>query len=440
VRKIVISGLVAVAAVLGSAVPAVTASAATTGQPAVRVPAAAAVLARPAAAAVFLTTIGDRISCASPTACLAVGTNTDSSGTASITVAERLHGTAWKSVAVKAPAGATATALTGVSCKAATYCLVVGEYGDKQGRPHPAAWAWNGTTLTAVAAPSMPAGIPVDQLTAVSCVAVKSCVAFGTATGPGTYLQLIWTWNGKAWARRTATLPGDGAQTELSAAHCFSLTACEVAGTAEHTGGSTFTENALFAAWNGKAFTAQRAGAVGGATDFVIVTDLSCLSPSHCAAVGGSVVGTAKTTITGAFAQIWNGKTWTATKWAGPKGTIEALLFAVSCTSASSCVAVGGDGNAKATAAASLVWNGTRWSVVAVPRAGAGLSSVFVRQLPEGRRLRGNRRVRQGKREERQAAGRLLERQGLEAQGRVATTPGRSAITPRKGVQCAKSS
>jgi hypothetical protein len=75
------------------------------------------------------------------------------------------------------------------------------------------------------------------------------------------------------------------------------------------------------------------------------------------------------------FAEVWNGKTWTATKWAGPKGSTIAGLFGVSCTSATSCIAVGGAGTQKVMHAAALSFNGTKWSVLKVPGVGSGLSS-----------------------------------------------------------------
>ena len=99
-RKIVISGLVAVAAVLGSAVPAVTASAATAGTRATAVPAVTArlataagpaTLARPATViSADLAAMGDKISCASPTACLAVGAAGGENGP-QVAVARALH-------------------------------------------------------------------------------------------------------------------------------------------------------------------------------------------------------------------------------------------------------------------------------------------------------------------------------------------------------------
>src|SRR5258708_248788 len=176
----------AAAAVLGSVIPAAAAGAATDSAPA-----AAARLASPArpgaSIAAVLPTTGDRISCAAPTACLAVGADSGSSGN-QVPVAEALHGTTWKPVTVKAPKGAVSTALTGVSCKAATYCLVVGEFGDKTGTTHPAALTWNGTALTPVAPPTV-GGFLIYNLNAVSCVAVKSCVAIGTAYGESTNVQ-----------------------------------------------------------------------------------------------------------------------------------------------------------------------------------------------------------------------------------------------------------
>src|SRR6478752_3739653 len=90
VRKLALSGLVAVATVLGSAIPA---AASTANTPAA---AAAAATARPTAAATAAAaSLGGRISCASPTACLAVGADINSAGN-STPIAETLHGTTWK--------------------------------------------------------------------------------------------------------------------------------------------------------------------------------------------------------------------------------------------------------------------------------------------------------------------------------------------------------
>jgi hypothetical protein len=383
-RKIVISGLVTVAAVLGSAVPAVTASAATaktaTAVTTTAWPAAAglATPARPATnISADLGAMGDKISCASPTACLAVEGIGGDTGP-EVATAEALHGTAWRSVAVKAPKGAQDTALTGVSCKAATYCLVLGAYEGKDYNYHPAAWTWNGTALTPLAAPPLPKALDLISLAAVSCVAVKSCVAFGTAGSPGLSTdgdtQLIWTWNGAKWALRTAALPGSAAGTEVTAAHCFSITSCIVAGATVTI--STGDSTAMAVTWNGKEFMPQQM-AQPKHVSFAPISGISCSSPAHCAAVGENLHLTTTTETLAGFVEIWNGKTWTVTNWAGPKGSTYAVLIGVSCTSPGSCMAAGVAGTDKSASAQALTWNGTHWWAVGVPSAGKGLASEF---------------------------------------------------------------
>jgi hypothetical protein len=372
---------VAIAAVLGSAVPAVTAVAATRESAATPVPAVVqlatagrlATAARPdAGSPVDLSFLGDRISCASPTACLAIGSNAN----ASAPIAEALHGTAWKSVAVTTPKGATGTVLTGVSCKAVTYCLVIGAYVDKDGATHPAAWTWNGTALTLVAAPAVPKADFIESLAAVSCVAVKSCVAIGSAeSGNGTTVQFVWTWNGSKWALKTAAMPGGAKDAQLTAAHCFSLTSCVVGGST-FSGTGTFSSGLVLATWNGRAFTPQQAPQPKNVS-FALLADVACFSPGHCVAVGENATLTTKTETAAGFAEVWNGKTWAVTNWAGPKGATLAAVLSASCTTATSCVAVGAAGTQKSMTASSLIWNGTHWSVVAVPSAGKGLVSDF---------------------------------------------------------------
>jgi hypothetical protein len=201
-------------------------------------------------------------------------------------------------------------------------------------------------------------------------------VVIGSAFGSsGNSVQIIWTWNGKTWARQTATTGAKGTQTELEAAHCFALTSCVVAGTTDTVSGTSVTESLLLATWNGKAFTPQHAGAVS--LNFGIATDVWCFSPSHCAMTGVNIGVSGKSSTMTGFTEVWNGKTWTATKWAGPKGSTIAGLFGVSCTSATNCIAVGAAGTAKAMHAAALSYNGTKWSVLKVPSVGGGLNSDF---------------------------------------------------------------
>lgn len=369
-RKLALSGLVAIAAVLGSAIP-LTASAATTPSAATAV-----ALARPAASTgIAVAGLGGRISCASPTVCLAVGSDLNSAGS-STPVAEALHGTTWKSVAVKSPGGSLSAELTGVSCKAANYCLVVGDYTSKAGLTLPYVLTWNGSALTAIVKAPLPSGDFVSAIGGVSCVAVKSCVIFGSAYSSSGLSedQFVWTWNGSKWGRKLAGSLSGSLSEEFTAASCVSLTSCFEAGVATNASGGL---SELLATWDGTSLTTQTVAATLGSS-VLYPADLSCSSGTDCAVVGfGFNLNTSTTVSAYGFTQVWDGSAWTTAKWRGPKGASVALLLGVSCASADNCTAVGASGTAKSGAAASLVWNGTHWAAVAVPGVGKGITTEF---------------------------------------------------------------
>jgi hypothetical protein len=365
VRKIVMSGAVALAAVLGFMLPAASASAA------VRPTAASAALpstVRPLASiesgAFFL---GSRISCGSATNCLTVGANLNSSS--ETPTAEALSGTKWRSVPVKLPKGADGAGLTGVSCKAATYCLVIGDYSTSAGAQLAFALTWNGSALTPVAAPPVPAG-GLLALNAISCAAVKSCVVVGTSIGAGastTVDTFVDTWNGSKWTE-VKTAP-KVVLDEFTAMHCFTSKDCVAAGDADAETGAT---TVLVATWNGKTWTPEKAVTPAGQ---VVVTGLSCGSAKSCALVGGSLNNSATRGF--GFLEVWNGKTWSETKWTGAKGDTLAIVFDVSCTSATDCMAVGAAGSSKSGGAAAVSWNGKKWTALTVPGPAKGDSSTF---------------------------------------------------------------
>ena len=323
--------------------------------------------------------VGTGISCASPTACLSVGVHEDGSSSSSSVApfAARLHAGTWKAVPVKAPKGANFAVPAGVSCKAATSCLVVG-VALRNSVPGivPFALAWNGTTLTPIAGPPLPAHT-FGQATAVSCVAVNSCVVIGSATNMNTdaNVQIIWTWNGTAWTRTTVPDADPGTMTEFSALHCFSLTSCVVIGDGPVTASSSGADTPVAASWNGTAFTDLNAPQPSGVS-MAVFNGLSCVSARSCVVVGSGYTGSAGTP-SRAFAEVWNGKTWTVTKWSGPKGDTQAELLDVSCTSAVRCIAVGGHGTPKAGAPAALAWTGSKWTVLKVAGPGQGKAAAF---------------------------------------------------------------
>jgi hypothetical protein len=120
------------------------------------------------------------VSCSSPVACTAVGSlGYDPDQTP---VIERWDGTAWTAqTPAPPPAGDKQSALAGVSCASATACTAVGSYraagprGHKHNTSQAFIQAWNGATWTAEQAPAF----GTSGLASVSCTAPAACTAVG---------------------------------------------------------------------------------------------------------------------------------------------------------------------------------------------------------------------------------------------------------------------
>lgn len=77
------------------------------------------------------------------------------------------------------------------------------------------------------------------------------------------------------------------------------------------------------------------------------------------------------------FAEMWNGKSWTADKVAAPNGNAESFLFGISCRPSGRCAAVGSAGASTAAKATALSYNGKTWAAQNVAGPGLGKSSDF---------------------------------------------------------------
>jgi hypothetical protein len=94
------------------------------------------------------------------------------------------------------------------------------------------------------------------------------------------------------------------------------------------------------------------------------LSDVSCVGPSFCAAVGA--LDQRPNTQSGLA--LWNGSTWQASP--DPAAAIQPSLSKVSCVSASFCMAVGQYQNAQTFSTDTLIeyWNGVAWSILASPQ------------------------------------------------------------------------
>jgi hypothetical protein len=118
------------------------------------------------------------VSCATPSSCVAVGSDYGSSYGTAAPLAEVLNGTTW--TAQTAVGGGRGAVLSGISCTSTTICTATGS-ASVYGYPNqvPLAETWNGTTWTEQPMPKIP-NAAAGYLNAVSCVSVGACATVGT--------------------------------------------------------------------------------------------------------------------------------------------------------------------------------------------------------------------------------------------------------------------
>jgi hypothetical protein len=180
------------------------------------------------------------MSCSSPTACVAVGTNDATNTTTGTPFAEQWNGSAWSLADTGVSTGlATGSRLSSVSCVGATWCQAV---GVAAGTPTTSLIeTWNGTQWTgASGVPSTSASV-AQALTGVDCFSTTTCSAVGFTGAGATLATLALVWNGTAWSIAANTPQGGPsatpAATSLAAVTCLTNWTCIAVGSYAITGG-----------------------------------------------------------------------------------------------------------------------------------------------------------------------------------------------------------
>ncbi len=184
------------------------------------------------------------------------------------------------------------------------------------------------------------------MLDSVSCVQPQTCVAVGHT--PGDYLRdgtsadvahaaLIEVWNGSRWAvQSTPALPESA---ELLSVSCVSTLACTAVGI--DAVGTLLNPMPLIEHWDGTQWSLEASApyAPPGAS----LDSTSCTSATSCVAVGSISGGSTLPEST--FAESWGGTSWmtAATPNPAPSPLINSLA-AVSCTPPATCIAIGSGG------------------------------------------------------------------------------------------------
>ena len=315
------------------------------------------------------------VSCVSTTDCVAVGIASSQS-----TLVESWDGSAWSVVpSPNAPGSFGNNYLNGVSCVSAASCIAVGDYYRTGPNPTDTlVESWNGSTWSIVPSPNPP-GSQAINLSGVSCVSATSCVAVGsfTPTSDGPTQTLVESWDGSAWSVVPSADPGTGFN-ELSGVSCTGSTNCVAVGGdyATHQALRTLVES-----WDGSAWSVVPSQNVGVGTTYL--SGVSCVNATNCVAVGMEQPGDQPPLTDATLVESWNGTSWSIVP--SPNSAGYASVFnAVSCVSATACIAVGEASYYNTVAnhgfTGTLVesWDGTNWSLVRSPSPDnfVGLSNV----------------------------------------------------------------
>lgn len=293
------------------------------------------------------------VSCASKVACTAVGR--DVINHVNRPLIEFWNGSLWTTQSAPMPTGARGAVLNGVSCPAANNCTAVGAWHDSTGT-HTLAEAWDGSTWTIQPTVDVPGG-RVNELTGVSCPSASACQAVGYVTGPHATLALAESSVGGVWTRQPVPRStGAGPLlTELTSVSCTSSAACTAVG--------VDAGQALSAVWDGTAWTFGVPPVPAGATNSIL-NSVSCTAHGDCTAAGMWTGGTRRS----ALVERWSGSAWSLQSMSKPKGTLGMELDGVSCSSGTSCFAVGAIVH-RNVGRKLLVesWNGKAWKKVVSP-------------------------------------------------------------------------
>ena len=313
-----------------------------------------------------------RVSCTSPTECVAVGYSASPEGIEH-TLAEVRHGTTWTVSPTPNVPGASSV-LSGVACLSPAACVAVGTSTNDLDMDFVLTEVWNGTSWV-IRGASVPGGALSSELNQVSCTSASACIAVGSYIASN-HVQdtLVEYWNGTSWRVDNSPNPVGAIGSILASVSCTAAAVCTAVGFTVKPSGGTYV---LAEAWDGTRWAIQATPVpVGTASNkWSELSDVSCVTSTSCMAVGDYALSDAQPFA--GLAESWNGKTWTVQRVPHPPGSSRSPLTGVSCTGLRSCTAVGKSATSARTVTLTEVWDGSAWNIDLPPNpAGAGLSDL----------------------------------------------------------------
>lgn len=249
--------------------------------------------------------------------------------------------------------------LNDVSCTSATACTAVGTYSNASETIVTLAERWDGVAWSVQSTPN-PEAIS-STLTSVSCSSATTCMAVGSGADASNQLNVFAErWNETGWAAVPVPVPVGATSPYLNRVSCSSAIACTAVG-----GYRTLSDAnvVMVVRWNGKAWTSQATPNLSGTSPYL--SAVSCTSATSCVAVGHYVdAADAQATL----AEQWDGAVWTVQPTPNPPLPSGPTLVDVSCVSPTSCTAVGYTGYRIGFHTLAEGWDGTVWTLQPTPK------------------------------------------------------------------------
>ena len=183
-------------------------------------------------------------------------------------------------------------------------------------------------------------------------------------------MTLAERWNGTEWSIQSTPNPSGSKESLLLGVSCSSSASCTAVGTYEAHGRNE--EAPLIEHWNGTEWSIQAAPNHGEPFRSVLYS-VSCTSSTACIAVGDYEESSSPYNYD-TLAERWNGTEWTLQSTPNPSGrTGESnylTVSGVSCTASNACTAVGWyatKGFEEGKTILAERWNGTEWTIQSTP-------------------------------------------------------------------------
>ena len=305
----------------------------------------------------------DGVSCTNSVSCAAVGYYY--SGSVYQTLVEHWNGTNWSIEATPDTSSSQNNDLFGVSCTGSASCTAVGNYYNGTVN-QTLIEAWNGTSWSIVASPNTSVS-QNNYLYAVSCASSASCAAVGYYYNGSVYQTLVEHWNGTSWSIAASPNTSGSQDNYFNGVSCTSSVSCTAVGDYFSAVSQTLIEH-----WNGTSWSIAASPNTSASQDNYLYA-VSCASSTSCKTVGAyDNSGVYQTLI-----ETWNGTSWSIVASPNTSASQQNVLLSVSCTNSTSCTTVGYYYNGSSDQTLAEAWNGTNWSIVASPNASVSHPNIL---------------------------------------------------------------